>query len=91
MKPITVDKPKAAIVMLVSSSRMTEMTMALYNIEDRLNRRLEYPYVLFTSHDEASSITEEIKAKVAHITDGRATFGTSVSVNEKTCMAYRPE
>ncbi|EIM89542.1 nucleotide-diphospho-sugar transferase [Stereum hirsutum FP-91666 SS1] len=72
--PAAADNPKAAIVMLVSPSRMTEMTMALYNIEDRFNRRLKYPYVLFTPYDEAYSITDEIKAKVAHITEGRATF-----------------
>jgi hypothetical protein len=68
-------KPNGVIIMLVSPSRITQMTMALYNIEDRFNRRLKYPYVLFNSEGEVSAVTDELKAKVDYITEGRATFG----------------
>ncbi|KAF8588714.1 glycosyltransferase family 15 protein [Ramaria rubella] len=63
-------KPNAAIIMLISPSRMTEAMMALLNIEDRFNRRLKYPYVLLTEYN----ITHETRRKVDWITEGRATF-----------------
>jgi hypothetical protein len=44
-------------------------------VEDRFNRRLKYPIVLFTSEDEVHFITDEVRAKVHWITEGRATFG----------------
>ncbi|TFK33822.1 nucleotide-diphospho-sugar transferase [Crucibulum laeve] len=67
-------KPNGVIFMLISPSRITQATMALLNVEDRFNRRLKYPYVLFSPSGEADVITEELRAKVRWITEGRATF-----------------
>ena len=50
--------------------------MALLNVENRFNRRLKYPYVLFMTESELASVSEEDKAKIDWITDGRAKFGT---------------
>lgn len=62
--------------MLLSPTRITQATMALMNVEDRFNRRLKYPYVLFLAEDELEgAITEEVRRKVDWITEGRATFG----------------
>ncbi|KAF8518758.1 nucleotide-diphospho-sugar transferase [Gautieria morchelliformis] len=44
--------------------------VALRNIEDRFNRRLKYPYVVFTE----AAITEAIQSKADWITEGRTTF-----------------
>ncbi|KAF8588713.1 glycosyltransferase family 15 protein [Ramaria rubella] len=63
-------KPNAVIVMLVAPSRITQAMVALRNIEDRFNRRLQYPYVVLTE----ANITEEMQQKVDWITEGRATF-----------------
>jgi mannosyltransferase len=52
--------------------------MALLNIEDRFNRRLKYPYVLFLAEDEIGVITDEIRSKINWITEGRASFGTYI-------------
>jgi hypothetical protein len=68
-------RPNGVIIMLVNPTRITQMTMTLYNIEDRFNRRLKYPYVLFSSESEVSVVTAELRAKVDYITEGRATFG----------------
>ncbi|KAF9465879.1 nucleotide-diphospho-sugar transferase [Collybia nuda] len=76
--PISYDKeshrPNGVIFILVSPKRITQALMALYNVEDRFNRRLKYPYVLFTAADEADAITAEIREKVDYITEKRATF-----------------
>jgi len=80
-------RENALIVILVSPKRiertwlihrsspylpsLIEALAALRNIEDRLNHRLKYPYVLLTE----ANITEEIRTKVEWITEGRATFG----------------
>ncbi|KAF8990320.1 nucleotide-diphospho-sugar transferase [Cyathus striatus] len=56
---------------------LIQATKALTSVEDRFNRRLKYPYVLFTSEDEVPALTDEIKAKIHYITEGRATFATT--------------
>ncbi|KIJ49679.1 glycosyltransferase family 15 protein [Sphaerobolus stellatus SS14] len=63
-------KPNAVIVMLVSPSRINQALVALRNVEDRFNRRLQYPYVILTE----ATITEEIQQKADWITDKRAKF-----------------
>ncbi|KAF9465878.1 nucleotide-diphospho-sugar transferase [Collybia nuda] len=69
-------RPNGVIFILVNPKRITQALMALYNVEDRFNHRLKYPYVLFTAEDEADALTEEIRAKIGYITEGRATFAT---------------
>ncbi|KAG6830256.1 hypothetical protein H0H87_008680, partial [Tephrocybe sp. NHM501043] len=49
--------------------------MALRNVEDRFNRRLKYPYILFMVEGEYDEVTEVQKERIAHITEGRAKFG----------------
>jgi mannosyltransferase len=68
-------QPNAVILILLSPSRITQAVAALQNVEDRFNRRLKYPIVLFTAEDEVHFITDEVRAKVRWITEGRATFG----------------
>ncbi|KAH9475579.1 O-glycoside alpha-1,2-mannosyltransferase-like protein 3 [Psilocybe cubensis] len=70
-------KPNAAIFILLAPNRITQALVALQNVEDRFNRRLKYPIILFTAEDEAHFITEDIKAKASHITNGRASFATA--------------
>jgi Glycolipid 2-alpha-mannosyltransferase len=65
----------AVIYMLTPPDGARDTLKALRNIEDRFNRRLKYPLVLFTTEDEKSAVSESFKAKVNWITEGRATFG----------------
>ncbi|KAJ3994879.1 nucleotide-diphospho-sugar transferase [Lentinula boryana] len=59
--------------MLVAPSRIHQATLALLNVENRFNRRLQYPYVLFTASEEESAlISEEERQKIDWITQGRA-------------------
>ncbi|KAF8992406.1 nucleotide-diphospho-sugar transferase [Cyathus striatus] len=67
-------RPNGVILMLVAPNRLIQATKALTSVEDRFNRRLKYPYVLFTSEDEAPALTDEIKAKIHYITEGRASL-----------------
>ncbi|KAF5383820.1 hypothetical protein D9615_003832 [Tricholomella constricta] len=60
--------------MLVPPSRMQQATLALGNVEDRFNRRLKYPYVLFMVEGEYDQVTEVQKERIEHITEGRAKF-----------------
>ncbi|KAJ4488223.1 nucleotide-diphospho-sugar transferase [Lentinula aciculospora] len=62
-----------AIFMLVSPSRIHQAIIALLNVENRFNRRLQYSYVLFTaSEEESAMINEEERRKIDWITQGRA-------------------
>ncbi|PPQ86782.1 hypothetical protein CVT25_012387 [Psilocybe cyanescens] len=70
-------RPNAAIFILLAPNRITQALVALQNVEDRFNRRLKYPIILFTAEDEVHFITEEVKAKANHITDGRVSFATA--------------
>ncbi|KAF8990317.1 nucleotide-diphospho-sugar transferase [Cyathus striatus] len=70
-------RPNGVIIMLLAPNRLIQATKALMNAEDRFNRRLKYPYVLFSSEDEVSALTNEIRAKIHYITEGRATFATT--------------
>jgi mannosyltransferase len=67
-------RPNGVIYILLKPSRIAEATVALRNVEDRFNRRLKYPYVLFMGEDEFGAITDEVRDKVSWITEGRATF-----------------
>lgn len=58
--------------------------MALKTIEDRFNKRLQYPYVLFSE----ANPTEEFSQKAARITNGRASFGLNHSLI--TIASYKP-
>lgn len=74
------------IVMLLSPSRLTEALTAVQNVEDRL--KYKYPYVLFSV--EGEHFPDNFKSKIGHITDNRATFGTSFNhglgnVDQRTC------
>jgi len=73
--PGRIRQQSAVILILLSPSRITQTLVALQNVEDRFNRRLKYPIVLFTAEDEVQFITDEVRAKVRWITEGRATFG----------------
>jgi len=73
--PSRIRRPNAVILILLAPSRITQALVALQNVEDRFNRRLQYPIVLFTAEDEVRFITDEVKAKVRWITEGRAIFG----------------
>jgi mannosyltransferase len=70
-------RPNGVIFMLLAPNRLVQATKALMNVEDRFNRRLKYPYVLFTAENEVAALTDEIKAKVHYITEGRVTFATT--------------
>ncbi|KAJ3801392.1 nucleotide-diphospho-sugar transferase [Lentinula aff. detonsa] len=74
---LDVDQAKSrtngVIFMLIAPSRIHQATLALLNVENRFNRRLQYPYVLFTASEEESAlISEEEKQKIDWITQGRA-------------------
>lgn len=71
-------RPNAAIFILLAPSRITQALVALQNIEDRFNRRLKYPIVLFMAENEMDYITEEVKAKASFITEGRVSFGRTL-------------
>jgi hypothetical protein len=74
-------RPNAVILMLIAPSRIHQATLALLNVENRFNRRLQYPYVLFTaSEEESAMINEEERRKIDWITQGRAKF--AVVTNE---------
>lgn len=68
-------RPNAAIFILLAPSRITQALVALQNVEDRFNRRLKYPIVLFTAENEVQYITDEVRAKAGWITEGRVSFG----------------
>ncbi|KAF4612509.1 hypothetical protein D9613_012740 [Agrocybe pediades] len=70
-------RPNAAIFILLAPSRITQALVALQNIEDRFNRRLKYPIILFTAEDEVKYITDEVRAKASWITDGKVSFETT--------------
>ncbi|KAJ3969123.1 nucleotide-diphospho-sugar transferase [Lentinula raphanica] len=68
-------RPNGVIFMLVAPSRIHQATLALLNVENRFNRRLQYPYVLFTaSEEEHAMINDEERQKIDWITQGRATL-----------------
>ncbi|KIK59648.1 glycosyltransferase family 15 protein [Collybiopsis luxurians FD-317 M1] len=68
-------RANAVILMLIAPSRIHQATLALLNVENRFNRRLQYPYVLFTaSEEESAMINEEERRKIDWITQGRAKF-----------------
>ncbi|KAK7440239.1 hypothetical protein VKT23_017180 [Stygiomarasmius scandens] len=69
-------RPNAVIFMLMPPSRIHQAQLALLNVENRFNRRLQYPYVLFAAGDEINEISEEDKEKINWITQGRATFAS---------------
>ncbi|TFK35773.1 nucleotide-diphospho-sugar transferase [Crucibulum laeve] len=75
--PTRIRRPNGVIFILLAPSRITQALVALQNVEDRFNRRLKYPIVLFTAEDETEFITEEVKSKVNWITEGRASFATT--------------
>ncbi|KAJ7573420.1 nucleotide-diphospho-sugar transferase [Mycena floridula] len=60
--------------MLLPPSRVRQAIMALRNVEDRFNRRLGYPYVLFMVEGEFEELSEIDKKKIEWVTEGRATF-----------------
>ncbi|KAG7088571.1 hypothetical protein E1B28_012550 [Marasmius oreades] len=62
--------------MLLPPSRVHQAILALYNVENRFNRRLKYPYVLFMTEDELAAVSNEDKKKIDWITEGRAKFAT---------------
>lgn len=73
-------KANAVIFMLIAPSRIHQATLALLNVENRFNRRLQYPYVLFTANEEENAmITEEERRKIDWITQGRAKFGMLIN------------
>ncbi|KIJ49903.1 glycosyltransferase family 15 protein [Sphaerobolus stellatus SS14] len=63
-------KPNAVIIMLVEPSRIYQALRAIRTIEDRFNRRLQYPYVLFTDGE----IPQDIQNKLNWLTEGRGRF-----------------
>ncbi|KAF5372917.1 hypothetical protein D9758_001721 [Tetrapyrgos nigripes] len=69
-------RPNGVIFMLMPPSRVHQAQLALLSTENRFNRRLQYPYVIFTVGAEIDEVTEEDKAKIHWITEGRATFAT---------------
>ena len=73
--PGRIRQHNAVILILLAPSRITQALVALQNVEDRFNRRLKYPIVLFMAEDEVHFITDEIREKIRWITEGRATFG----------------
>ncbi|KDR70716.1 hypothetical protein GALMADRAFT_159829 [Galerina marginata CBS 339.88] len=75
--PTKMRRPNAVIFILLAPSRITQALVALQNVEDRFNRRLKYPIVLFTAEDEVDFITDEVRTKASWITEGRATFATT--------------
>jgi hypothetical protein len=74
--PFSSKKPRAAIVMLLSPYRLTQAATTILNVEDRFNRRLKYPYVLFMTQDDLAIVPDDFKAKINQITERRATIGT---------------
>lgn len=68
---------------------MQETILALRSAEDRFNRRLQYPYVLFTVEGEEGEITEVQKARVRHITENRTSFGTYFYLGSHAEAAWR--
>uniref|UniRef100_A0A0W0FB45 Putative nucleotide-diphospho-sugar transferase n=1 Tax=Moniliophthora roreri TaxID=221103 RepID=A0A0W0FB45_MONRR len=68
------ERPNAIILMLIPPSRLQQATLALLNVENRFNRRLKYPYALFMSKDELATVSDDVKAKISWITEGRAEF-----------------
>jgi len=70
-----ITRTNAVIFMLVAPDRIHQATIALLNVENRFNRRLQYPYVLFTaSEEEDAMIGEDERRKIEWITQGRAKF-----------------
>ncbi|KAG5649786.1 hypothetical protein H0H81_002044 [Sphagnurus paluster] len=67
-------RPNGVIFMLLPPSRVQQATLALRNVEDRFNRRLKYPYVLFMVEGEYEQVTELERERIDHITEGRAQF-----------------
>lgn len=67
-------KPNAVIFILLPPSRIHQTLLALRNVEDRFNHRLQYPYVLFTVSGEESQISSTDRLKIDHITNGRTTW-----------------
>ncbi|KAF8151292.1 nucleotide-diphospho-sugar transferase [Crassisporium funariophilum] len=76
--PTRIARPNAVIFILLAPNRITQALVALQNVEDRFNRRLKYPIVLFTAEDEVDFITNEVRTKANWITEGRATFATTM-------------
>ncbi|THV07839.1 nucleotide-diphospho-sugar transferase [Dendrothele bispora CBS 962.96] len=70
----TGNRPNGVIFMLMPPSRVHQAQLALLNVENRFNRRLQYPYVLFMVEDEINQVSDEDKEKINWITQGRATF-----------------
>lgn len=68
-------RPNGVIFMLLPPSRVQQATLALKNVEERFNRRLKYPYLLFMVEGEYDEVTEVQKERIAYITQGRAKFG----------------
>ncbi|KAH0582475.1 hypothetical protein H2248_010419 [Termitomyces sp. 'cryptogamus'] len=68
------NRPSGVIFMLLPPSRVQQATLALRNVENRFNRRLKYPYLLFMVEGEYDEVTEVQKERIAHITQGRARF-----------------
>lgn len=69
-------RTNAVIFMLVAPNRIHQATLALLNVENRFNRRFQYPYVLFTaSEEEDALISAEERRRIDWITQGRAKFG----------------
>ncbi|KAJ8080798.1 hypothetical protein PM082_017633 [Marasmius tenuissimus] len=72
----TPKRPNGVIFMLLPPSRVHQAMLALWNVENRFNRRLQYPYVLFMTEKELAEVSEEDKSKIDWITEGRAKFAT---------------
>ncbi|GLB43264.1 putative glycosyltransferase family 15 protein [Lyophyllum shimeji] len=70
------ERPKGVIVMLLPPARLHQAMLTLRNVEERFNRRLKYPYVLFMVEGELEQVTEVQRARIEHITEGRAKFAT---------------
>ncbi|KAG6900628.1 hypothetical protein C0993_007303 [Termitomyces sp. T159_Od127] len=73
-------RPNGVIFMLLPPSRVRQVTLALKNVEERFNRRLKYPYLLFMVEGEYDEVTEVQKERIDYITQGRAKFGSPTDI-----------
>ncbi|KAF9011779.1 nucleotide-diphospho-sugar transferase, partial [Cyathus striatus] len=75
-------RPNGVIFMLLAPNRLIQATQALMNVEDRFNRRLKYPYVLFTAENEVSALTDEIKAKATFATTTKESWDVPTNLDK---------
>ncbi|KAK7056681.1 hypothetical protein VNI00_002398 [Paramarasmius palmivorus] len=89
--PTSNGRPNAVIFMLVPPSRLQQATLALLNVENRFNRHLKYPYVLFMSQSELATVSNETKSKIDWITQGRAQFAALTDESWEIPPFYDPK